>query len=138
MIVTLSLLKINVIESNLTNNCFRDPNIDISIFQLMPRGVRISDLAQVLDFIYYGEIRLSTDDLNSFMALAELLQVRGLTDDDNKQPQPQPQQHDQLRKFGGPRPPDKSVAKRKGDPLPNPAALAPTPSIISPPPGTML
>ena len=138
MIVTLSLLKINDIQSNLTNNCFRDTKIDISIFQLMPTGVRISDLAQVLDFIYYGEIRLSTDDLNSFMALAELLQVRGLTDDDNKQPQPQPQQHDQLRKFGGPRPPDKSVAKRKGDPIPNPAALAPTPSIISPPPGTML
>ena len=136
MIVTLSLLKINVIESNLTNNCFRDPNIDISIFQLMPRGVRISDLAQVLDFIYYGEIRLSTDDLNSFMALAELLQVRGLTDDDNKQPQPQ--QHDQPRKFGGPRPLDKSVAKQKGDPNPNPAAPTPTPSIISPPPGTML
>ena len=138
MIVTLSLLKINDIQSNLTNNCFRDTKIDISIFQLMPTGVRISDLAQVLDFIYYGEIRLSTDDLNSFMALAELLQVRGLTDDDNKQPQPQPQQHDQLRKFGGPRPPDKSVAKRKGDPIPNPAAPAPTPSIISPPPGTML
>ena len=134
MIVTLSLLKINDIQSNLTNNCFRDTKIDISIFQLMPTGVRISDLAQVLDFIYYGEIRLSTDDLNSFMALAELLQVRGLTDDDNKQPQP----HDQPRKFGGPRPLDKSVAKRKGDPNPNPAAPTPTPSIISPPPGTML
>jgi hypothetical protein len=34
---------------------------------------------QVLDFVYYGEISLSTDDLNSFMALAELLQIRGLT-----------------------------------------------------------
>ena len=89
----------------------------------MPRGVRFNDLIQVLDFVYYGEISLSSDDINSFMALAELLQIRGLTDDDQQQQKQQQQlAHDQ--KFG-PRPQDKSVSKRKGGP----------PSLPTPPPG---
>jgi hypothetical protein len=43
------------------------------------RGIRLSDLEPVLDFMYTGEVSVCQDDLNSFLAVAEDLQVKGLT-----------------------------------------------------------
>lgn len=42
------------------------------------RGVRKSDIAALLDFMYHGEASLPEDDLEDFLATAEDLQVRGL------------------------------------------------------------
>ena len=47
------------------------------------RGVRAADLEAVLDFMYYGEVSLAQDDLNSFLSVAEDFQVKGLTQNDN-------------------------------------------------------
>jgi len=43
------------------------------------RGVRHVDLVSVLEFMYSGEVNVSQEDLNSFLAVAEDLRVRGLT-----------------------------------------------------------
>ena len=42
------------------------------------RGVKIEDLSAILDFLYYGEANVFQDNLDSFLALAEELQLKGL------------------------------------------------------------
>ena len=41
------------------------------------RGVSRQNMESVLDFMYYGEISISQDDLNSFLQVAEDLKVKG-------------------------------------------------------------
>ena len=43
------------------------------------RGVKHKELESVLDFIYHGEVNVAQNDLNSFLAVAEELQIKGLT-----------------------------------------------------------
>jgi len=43
------------------------------------RGVSLSDLESVLAFMYHGEVNIAQQDLNSFLAIAEDLKVKGLT-----------------------------------------------------------
>ena len=43
------------------------------------RGVKLQDLESVLDFMYHGEVNVAQEDLNSFLAVAEDLQIKGLT-----------------------------------------------------------
>lgn len=47
------------------------------------RGVTYNDLASILDFIYNGEVNVAQEDLNSFLAVAEELQIKGLTNRDS-------------------------------------------------------
>jgi hypothetical protein len=48
------------------------------------------DLAMILDFMYNGEVNVQQDSLDSFLALAERLQVRGLTQRPADQVSPEP------------------------------------------------
>jgi len=43
------------------------------------KGIRFSDLQSVLNFMYQGEVSVAQEDLNSFLAVAEELKVKGLT-----------------------------------------------------------
>ena len=43
------------------------------------RGVTYSDLVSALDFMYHGEVSVAQNNLNSFLALAEDLEIKGLT-----------------------------------------------------------
>ena len=43
------------------------------------KGVKFSDLEAVLSFVYHGEVNMAEADLNSFLAVAEELEVKGLT-----------------------------------------------------------
>ena len=43
------------------------------------RGVKHSQLVNVLNFMYLGEVNVAQDDLNSFLSIAEELHVKGLT-----------------------------------------------------------
>jgi len=52
------------------------------------KGVRSKDLESVLNFMYHGEVNVAQDQLNSFLLVAEDLQVKGLTQSDGKQQQP--------------------------------------------------
>merc|ERR1712117_748076 len=41
------------------------------------KGVSYEDLTSVLNFMYHGEVNVSQDQLNSFLAVAEDLKVKG-------------------------------------------------------------
>ena len=43
------------------------------------KGVKYTDLVSVLDFMYHGEVNVAQEELNSFLAVAEDLQVKGLS-----------------------------------------------------------
>jgi hypothetical protein len=51
------------------------------------------DLAMIFDFMYNGEVNVQQDSLNSFLALAERLQVRGLTQPPADQVSQEPDYH---------------------------------------------
>ena len=42
------------------------------------RGIKTKDLASILDYIYHGETNVCQGDLNTFLALAEDLELKGL------------------------------------------------------------
>jgi len=75
------------------------------------KGVKYTDLQSVLNFMYHGEVNVAQEDLNSFLAVAEDLRVKGLT---QNQPQAETSRHEsyqatqkpQLTK-ASPRPPDR-------------------------------
>ena len=43
------------------------------------KGVDFPNLQSVLNFMYHGEVNIAQEELNSFLAVAEDLQVKGLT-----------------------------------------------------------
>jgi hypothetical protein len=43
------------------------------------KGVNYRELLSVLNFMYHGEVNIAQDDLNTFLSVAEDLQVKGLT-----------------------------------------------------------
>jgi len=43
------------------------------------KGIKYEDVLAVLNFMYHGEVNIAQDELNSFLAVAEDLQVKGLT-----------------------------------------------------------
>ena len=46
---------------------------------LFMKGITCSDIKSVLDFMYHGEVNVAQEELNSFLAVAEDLKVKGLT-----------------------------------------------------------
>jgi len=42
-------------------------------------GVKYQELVAVLNFMYHGEVNVAQEELNSFLAIAEELKVKGLT-----------------------------------------------------------
>jgi len=45
------------------------------------KGINLPDLQNVLSFMYQGEVSVAQNDLNTFLAVAEDLKVKGLTQD---------------------------------------------------------
>merc|ERR1712126_502691 len=54
------------------------------------KGVKYSDLTAVLNFMYHGEVNVAQEELNSFLAVAEDLKVKGLTQNGPSKSQPLP------------------------------------------------
>ena len=48
------------------------------------RSLRSEVLIAIVDFLYFGEAKISQENLNSFLALAEELQLNGLTTETNE------------------------------------------------------
>merc|ERR1712202_6705 len=65
---------------------------------LYMKGVKYTDLQSVLNFMYHGEVNVAQEELNSFLAVAEDLKVKGLTQNDSEKPrgnQLNPREQDQ-------------------------------------------
>eukprot|EP00092_Neocalanus_flemingeri_P037160 GFUD01040449.1.p1 GENE.GFUD01040449.1~~GFUD01040449.1.p1 ORF type:complete len:350 (-),score=96.93 GFUD01040449.1:265-1314(-) len=86
------------------------------------KGVRYPDLLAVLNFMYHGEVNVAQEELNSFLAVAEELKVKGLTQNGSGPNKPGDQQN---RK--PPAPPPAAPPKRSYQP-PTPAKTAPPPA----------
>ena len=50
------------------------------------RGVKVDNLSAIVDFLYSGEANIDQENLNSFLSIAEDLQLKGLMGliEDNK------------------------------------------------------
>jgi len=53
------------------------------------KGVKYTDLQSVLNFMYHGEVNVAQEELNSFLAVAEDLRVKGLTQNQSTSSQSQ-------------------------------------------------
>jgi len=73
---------------------------------LYMRGVRHTDLQSILDFMYNGEVQVAQEDLNTFLAVAADLRVKGLTQGESQasnssppsssKPKPEPEETKRL------------------------------------------
>jgi len=91
------------------------------------KGVKFMDLQAVLNFMYHGEVNVAQEELNSFLAVAEDLKVKGLTQN-KSEPQVKKKQA-----FKSPQ--DASIIKshqRPPDREPQPPKHAWTPSATNP------
>merc|ERR1712096_201236 len=64
------------------------------------KGVKSADLQSVLNFMYHGEVNVAQEELNSFLAVAEDLRVKGLTQNqsgNHPSPSKQPTSYQQRR-----------------------------------------
>ena len=55
----------------------------IQKYKIWTAGVKYADLVSVLNFMYHGEVNVAQEELNSFLAVAEDLKVKGLTQGNN-------------------------------------------------------
>ena len=69
------------------------------------KGVKFTDLQSVLNFMYHGEVNVAQEELNSFLAVAEELRVKGLTQGQSAgaPPPPPTQQPRKSSSFAEPR-----------------------------------
>jgi len=54
------------------------------------KGVKYTELLSVLNFMYMGEVNVAQEELNSFLAVAEDLRVKGLTQNNSAVSSPSP------------------------------------------------
>ena len=69
--------------SNVFKDIFRKQSNaqNLSTPYIYMRGITYNNLASILDFIYNGEVNVAQKVLNSFLAIAEELQIKGLIKD---------------------------------------------------------
>merc|ERR1712106_481857 len=87
------------------------------------KGVKYTDLQSALNFMYHGEVNVAQEELNSFLAVAEELRVKGLTQNNQQSAMAKPKQSYSAPKSPPPqktRPPDR-------EPLPQPKRAKPAP-----------
>ena len=83
------------------------------------RGINSNLLVTILDFLYHGEANVLQDDLDSFLALAEEFQLRGLTGNSQSDTEQQKEvqknnQYSLKREFG------QQYIHQNEQPIPNP------------------
>jgi len=88
------------------------------------KGVKYQELLSVLNFMYQGEVNVAQEELNSFLAVAEDLRVKGLTQSNSGSKSSTSPSH----RTREPPPPER-------DPVPPPKKPRPTP--IAPKPSTV-
>eukprot|EP00092_Neocalanus_flemingeri_P037293 GFUD01040614.1.p1 GENE.GFUD01040614.1~~GFUD01040614.1.p1 ORF type:complete len:393 (+),score=68.12 GFUD01040614.1:147-1181(+) len=86
------------------------------------KGVKYTDLQSVLNFMYHGEVNVAQEELNSFLAVAEDLRVKGLTQNQGGS------QHSQAKRSKSPpvlKPTPRPIVEREPAPLPKRPRPAP-------------
>ena len=82
------------------------------------KGVNYRELVSILNFMYHGEVNIAQEELNSFLAVAEELQVKGLTQHNSNKPKARPPpdlNHTPPPKLAKrPRPPPQAPAVEQG------------------------
>ena len=63
------------------------------------KGVKFTDLQSVLNFMYHGEVNVAQEELNSFQAVAEDLQAKGLTQNQSQSEPPKRESQQQPPKL---------------------------------------
>jgi len=90
------------------------------------KGVKYTDLQSVLNFMYHGEVNVAQEELNSFLAVAEDLRVKGLTQNSSNNPKPK-------ETYRSPPPKSPVVPTRPPDRDPLPPPKRPRPAPVAPP-----
>jgi len=94
------------------------------------KGVKYTDLQSVLNFMYHGEVNVAQEELNSFLAVAEDLRVKGLTQNQgNSNPPPS-----RPREKSPPRPIKPRIIDREPPPPPKRPKPPTAPQTFSPAP----
>jgi len=91
------------------------------------KGVKYTDLQSVLNFMYHGEVNVAQEELNSFLAVAEDLRVKGLTQNQSGASSSRPKETystPKAQELPKARPPDR-------EPAPPPKRPRPTPPVAS-------
>ena len=57
------------------------------------KGVKYAEILSILNFMYHGEVNVAQDELNSFLAVAEELRVKGLTQNTQETSKQQKTEH---------------------------------------------
>ena len=109
------------------------------------KGVKYKELLSVLNFMYMGEVNVAQEELNSFLAVAEDLRVKGLTQNNAESGSDKAKSDSSIKTSSGgagssarsrdpperdPGPPPK---RARPVPAPAPATPAPTPTNSRPP-----
>lgn len=102
------------------------------------KGVKYAEIISILNFMYHGEVNVAQEELNSFLAVAEELRVKGLTQ--NTQETSKEKQTDQQAKLPTPRrarePPDVPTttppAKKARVPATSQSSLDSSPAVSTP------
>jgi len=88
------------------------------------KGVKYSDIVAVLNFMYHGEVNVAQEELNSFLSVAEDLQVKGLTQNNSQASEnTAPTVAEISKKTGVP----SQATQKRTRPPPAPAPRAPPP-----------
>jgi len=94
------------------------------------KGVKYSELMSVLNFMYMGEVNVAQEELNSFLAVAEDLRVKGLTQNNSESSSKINAKHEQPKqtiRIRDPPPPDPVPPPKR----PRPITAAPQNNIPS-------
>jgi len=91
------------------------------------KGVKYTDLQSVLNFMYHGEVNVAQEELNSFLAVAEDLRVKGLTQNQSGSSSSRAKETYSTSK------PQQDIPKARAppDPTPPPKRSRPTPPVSS-------
>jgi len=85
------------------------------------RGVKYADLVSVLNFMYHGEVNVAQEELNSFLAVAEDLKVKGLTQNNSTTTEESKSLNSVVKQPRLRNPPDESqIPMKKPRPAPHP------------------
>ena len=92
------------------------------------KGVKYTDLQSVLNFMYHGEVNVAQEELNSFLAVAEDLRVKGLTQSNQNSSGANKHSSSSSSSAAAPRSPAAAASSQKlNRPPPDPPSSAPPP-----------